>query len=177
MDRRVTVSLAQRAESLRAYHRARNCLKEGDKLCVSRCGGGRSTFIFAGWDGYWMVGKSGGNDYAPSAIVSLNGEKVSFLDPPWERPDYDPDTGRPWGDHGTLEQALEWALEDGDRIREVDDVETFLRVWREGRAWEEWPEFYRWLAPFPKAAMQAAVERSRSMTAADFEELNEECPY
>jgi len=143
----MTVSLAQRAESLRAYHRARRALKEGDKVCVARCGGGRSTIRFAGWEGYWMVGKSGGRDYAPSAIVSVNGERASFMDPLWERGDYDPATGREWCDHGTHEQALNWITDNGDG--DPANTEEFLRAWREGRAWEEWPEFYRWLDPCP----------------------------
>lgn len=149
----MTVSLARRAEGLRAYRRAKATLKEGDKVCVSRCGGGRSTFSFAGWDGYWMVSKSGGSDYAPSAIVSLNGERVSFMDPPWERRDYDPDTGREYGNHGTFDQALEFAVGDGlPATLDVNDPEAFLRAWRDGSAWEEWPEFYSWLDPFPTAA-------------------------
>ena len=132
----MSVSLAQRAESLRAYHRAVATLQEGDKVCVSRCGGGRATFRFVMFDGYWMIGKGGQDDYAPSAIVSLNGEKVSFRDPPWERKLYDPRTGRPFGDHGTESQACEWIVE---VCNDTDPANTaeFLRAWREGGAWEE----------------------------------------
>ena len=50
----------------------------------------------------------------------------------------DPRTGRPWGDHGTANDAIEFAL-DVD-----DDCETFLREWRTGSL-DEWPEYYQWL--------------------------------
>lgn len=50
-------------------------------------------------------------------------------------------TGRPWGDHGTANDAVEYALDEVDIVEEGD----FLRAWREGDL-EEWPEFYTWLA-------------------------------
>jgi hypothetical protein len=132
--------------------RAKAFLEEGDRVCVGRCGGGRATFTLAGWDGYWMVGKGGGCDYAPSAIVSVNGERMTFLDPPWLNAAYDDRTGRRYGDHGTAQQALEWALHEGDRVLEVDDPIQFLLAWREGGAWRDWPEFYRWLDPLPRSS-------------------------
>jgi hypothetical protein len=54
----------------------------------------------------------------------------------------DPRTGRPWGDHGTGSQAVEYAFSelDGD----FDAIE-FLRSWREADL-EEYPDFYGWLA-------------------------------
>lgn len=54
----------------------------------------------------------------------------------------DPRTGRPWGDHGTANQAIDYTLTPG-----VDlgcPAEDFLRCWREGDL-EEWPEFYDYL--------------------------------
>lgn len=56
----------------------------------------------------------------------------------------DPRTGRPFGDHGTAVQAIDFALD----IMRNDDPETFLRCWREGDL-EEWPEFYAWLPKAP----------------------------
>lgn len=55
----------------------------------------------------------------------------------------DPNTNRPMGDHGTSQQAIDFALDVHD-----DTLETyeFLNAWRDGGAWEEWPEFYVWLA-------------------------------
>lgn len=53
----------------------------------------------------------------------------------------DPRTGRPWGDHGTGSQAIEWAL----HVNRDGQVEEFLTEWECGGAYEEWPEFYEWL--------------------------------
>lgn len=55
----------------------------------------------------------------------------------------DPRTGRTPGDHGTANQALEFALDHSDG--DLGNMEAFLRAWREGDAAEEWPEFYDWL--------------------------------
>jgi len=55
----------------------------------------------------------------------------------------DPTTKRPVGDHGTASQAMDYALA-GDNEVWTQEVE-FLQAWREGRAAEEWPEFYEWL--------------------------------
>lgn len=51
----------------------------------------------------------------------------------------DPRTGRHRGGHGTAMEAIEFGLEQGE------EVGAFLRAWREGRAADEWPEFYVWL--------------------------------
>lgn len=57
-----------------------------------------------------------------------------------------PSTGREYGDHGTGEQAIDFALdvEDGDAA-------TFLNCWRHGEL-EEWPEFYKWLSKQDKSS-------------------------
>lgn len=52
----------------------------------------------------------------------------------------DPRTGRPFGDHGTGEQAIEFALTLGPM-----EVRSFLEGWQMGDL-DEWPEFYRFLA-------------------------------
>lgn len=54
----------------------------------------------------------------------------------------DPRTGLPHGDHGTLEEAVEWAL---DEHEDCLGSVTFLRCWREGDATEEWQDYYLWL--------------------------------
>lgn len=142
------VSLAYRAENIRAIDRARAALKPGDRIAFTSCPGTARTATFVGWDGNWICSKTR-SDISARCIFKLNGQPVSFGDPPWER--YDPDTGRPMGDHGTASQAMHWAMDAGDRVREVDDVEEFMRAWRDGSAWEEWPEFYEWLEPWPAA--------------------------
>jgi hypothetical protein len=55
----------------------------------------------------------------------------------------DPLTGRAFGDHGTANDALEWALDHGPDV----DFEAigFLIDWRDGSAFEKYPEFYIWL--------------------------------
>lgn len=56
-------------------------------------------------------------------------------------------TGRPLGDHGTANDALEFALDDpcGAIGGDAYNLKGFLEDWREGAAYEEWPEFYEWL--------------------------------
>ena len=51
-------------------------------------------------------------------------------------------TGRPVGDHGTANDAIDFALD----FAVCDQPVEFLKDWREGAAYEEWPEFYTWLA-------------------------------
>jgi hypothetical protein len=52
-------------------------------------------------------------------------------------------TGRQAGNHGTANQALEYALD----VHEADPGNQleFLRAWREGDLADEWPDFYTWL--------------------------------
>jgi hypothetical protein len=54
----------------------------------------------------------------------------------------DTNTGRPFGDHGTANDALDYAL---DVIEDWAEMVDFLFAWREGAAYEDWPEFYHWL--------------------------------
>ena len=55
----------------------------------------------------------------------------------------DPRTGRPLGDHGTAIDAINWALD--TEVTVNGECDSFLRSWREGGAFEEFPEFYAWL--------------------------------
>lgn len=50
-------------------------------------------------------------------------------------------TGRPFGDHGTGTDAIEFALSSDSAPGEGED---FLRAWQYGDL-DEWPEFYQWL--------------------------------
>lgn len=38
-----------------------------------------ATFTFAGWDGHWIVSKSGINDISASSITHVNGQPQSFM--------------------------------------------------------------------------------------------------
>lgn len=63
----------------------------------------------------------------------------------WQRPrliPIDPRTKRPYGDHGTALDAIEFALELVSQGGGPGDGEDFLRAWRDGSAPEEYPEFY-----------------------------------
>lgn len=56
--------------------------------------------------------------------------------------DIDARTGRPFGDHGQAIDAMNYAL---DVIEDWAEMVDFLYAWREGAAFEDWPEFYDWL--------------------------------
>lgn len=137
-------SLAYRAENIRAIDRAHASLNRWDRITFTGCPGTARTATFMGWDGNWICCKTR-NDISARSIFKLNGQPVSFADPPWEK--YDPNTGRPFGDHGTAAQALEWISHNVDS--DALDQLAFLEAWREGGAWEEWPDFYHWLQPWP----------------------------
>jgi hypothetical protein len=61
-----------------AEENAKKVLKPGDRVRVSKCPGTKRWITFAGWDGHWMVSKSGINDYSPGAVDMVNGEPVDF---------------------------------------------------------------------------------------------------
>lgn len=83
-----------RAHNDRAADRARAALQHGDRIRVTRCGGGSPTFTFVGFDEdtpgvrdgslkpYWMVSKSGLNDLSPFCVIAVNGKPTSFRDDP-----------------------------------------------------------------------------------------------
>lgn len=58
----------------------------------------------------------------------------------FRKPKIDPTTGRPYGDHGTALDAINWLLKQGYE----EDAQVFLRCWYEGNL-AEWPEYYAWL--------------------------------
>jgi hypothetical protein len=76
------VTEEQRAERVAAFLRAeaaaRAVLKPGDRIRVTKCPGTKRWITFAGWDGYWIVSKSGINDYAPGCVDRVNGQAVDF---------------------------------------------------------------------------------------------------
>ena len=65
----------------------------------------------------------------------------------------DPRTGRPLGDHGTGEQAVDWVLNHAD-IDTRCQPDQFLKGWREGDLLE-YPEFYEWLAKQPTVPLSS----------------------
>lgn len=64
-----------------AAENAKQILKAGDRLRVTKCPGTKRWITFAGWDGNWIVSKSGISDYAPSSVDMVNGGPVDFCLP------------------------------------------------------------------------------------------------
>jgi len=72
----------------RATERARATLVPGDRLHVRRCGGGNAVVTFTGFDLFspnWICCASR-NDISAQSIYKVNGEEVSFADPPGFKP-------------------------------------------------------------------------------------------
>lgn len=61
-----------------ATQAAKKVLVVGDRLRVTKCPGTKRWITFAGWDGEWIVSKSGIDDFAASNVDMLNGEHVDF---------------------------------------------------------------------------------------------------
>lgn len=68
----------RRRLALIAEQNAKRILKPGDRIRVTKCPGTKRWVTFAGWDGSWIVSKSGIDDYHPAAVDMLNGEPVDF---------------------------------------------------------------------------------------------------
>ena len=59
--------------------RAKKVLKIGDRIRATRgCNPRPHIFIFDGWDGNWIVSKSGINDIYAGHITHVNGIIVNF---------------------------------------------------------------------------------------------------
>ena len=61
-----------------AITNAKRVLKPGDRLRVTKCPGTKRWITFAGWDGIWIVSKSGINDFSPRCVDRLNGQTIDF---------------------------------------------------------------------------------------------------
>jgi hypothetical protein len=73
---------AMRAESGRAFDRAKAGLQIGDRVKVVRCGGAARTYTLTGWDERCFTSKSGAGDLSPYSIIAVNGVPTSFRDDP-----------------------------------------------------------------------------------------------
>lgn len=60
---------------------AKEHLSPGDRIRVTKCPGTKRWITFAGWDGHWIVSKSGINDYAACRVDMVNGKAVDFCRP------------------------------------------------------------------------------------------------
>lgn len=66
----------------RCIERAKAALKPGDRIRVTRCGGGSPTFTFFGWDGRWIMSNGGTNDLSAMCVIAVNRKPTSFRDDP-----------------------------------------------------------------------------------------------
>ena len=57
---------------------AKQILKHGDRIRVTKCPGTKRTITFECWDGNWIVSKSGMADYSATTIDRVNGVPVAF---------------------------------------------------------------------------------------------------
>lgn len=75
----------QKAENRKRFEiaasNAKATLAPGDRLRVTKCPGTKRWITFAGWNGHWIVSKSGINDYAASSVDMVNGKPVDFCLP------------------------------------------------------------------------------------------------
>lgn len=57
----------------------RETLRPGDIIEATRaeCFARRSTYVFRGWDGGWIISKRG-HSIAPCAVHSINGDVLGF---------------------------------------------------------------------------------------------------
>jgi len=70
----------EQKRSYAAHVRAKagELLKPGDRFRVSKCPGTKRWATFAGFDGYWIVSKSGIDDYFPGHVDMVNSSPVDF---------------------------------------------------------------------------------------------------
>lgn len=61
-----------------AIENAKRVLKPGDRLRVTKCPGNKRWITFAGWDGNWIVSKSGIDDFSPRCVDRVNDQTVDF---------------------------------------------------------------------------------------------------
>lgn len=61
-----------------AVNNARVSLIPGDRIRASHGCRNPATFTFVGWDGNWIVSKSGINDIPARSITSVNGIPIDF---------------------------------------------------------------------------------------------------
>ena len=57
---------------------AKEMLKPGDRLRITKCPGTKRWIIFSHWDGHWIVSKLGIDDYHPVNVDFVNGLPVDF---------------------------------------------------------------------------------------------------
>lgn len=71
----------QRRLSLIAAENAKKVLKPGDRFRATKCPGTKRWATFVRWEGYWIVSKSGIDDFSARHIDRVNGKPVDFAQP------------------------------------------------------------------------------------------------
>lgn len=71
--------LERQKKWLEAVSKAKQVLKKGDRIRLTKCPGTKRTITFDSWDGNWIVSKSGINDYSVMSIDMLNSKPYTFL--------------------------------------------------------------------------------------------------
>lgn len=75
----MAITEEHRAMARRATARARKELQPGDRLYITRCGGGRGTVTMVGWSGDWICSKSK-DDIHALHVLKVNGMHRRFTD-------------------------------------------------------------------------------------------------
>ena len=65
-------------KEVQSIENAKKQIKEGDRIRCTKCPGTKRTFTFSHWDGYWMVSKTGIDDYYPLNVDLINKVPVKF---------------------------------------------------------------------------------------------------
>lgn len=80
MDDESTHRTEKQLKAKIAATRAKTTLKVGDRLRVIGCPGTKRWVTFSGWDGDWLLTKSGrcNQDYHPVNIDKVNDREIDF---------------------------------------------------------------------------------------------------
>lgn len=68
----------RRATNKSAVEQLKPLLRKGDRIRAIRgeCGCSAQTYTFEGWDGQWIISKSGINTIIPASVDQINGVKI-----------------------------------------------------------------------------------------------------
>lgn len=80
IDTRLLSQDQKKSLGTHAQKMAAAALRPGDRFRVTKCPGTKRWATFAGFDGYWIVSKSGISDYSPLQVDRVNDTTVNFAD-------------------------------------------------------------------------------------------------
>ncbi len=73
-----TMKKLTKAEHIKRAEYMKSILKTGDRIRVTKCPGTKRVITFSHFDGFWIVSKSGIDDYSPSTVDKINGVDFAF---------------------------------------------------------------------------------------------------